>query len=153
MQKNQTSISIDSSTLLFQECYKGRFFNILHWPQLDDLWEKVKRQPNGWYIYFVGENLPTAPANHETLHQFIQEIDQLLRQEHDYDYCGIVYADNKEIPAMIKIFDPNNLGAVCGSSGSVVLPRWLLTRIPPETLVDDTQIPANRKRWWRKLFP
>ena len=53
---------------------------------------------------------------------------------------------------MIKIFDPNNLGAVCGSSGSVVPPRWLLTRIPPETIIDNAPTPANRKRWWQRLF-
>jgi len=53
---------------------------------------------------------------------------------------------------MIKIFDPNNLGAVCGSSGTVVPPRWLLTRIPPATIVDEAITPLNRKRWWQRLF-
>lgn len=141
------------TTLSFQQYYKGRFINMLRWSDTSQLWEGVKAQPNGWYIYFVGESLPTAPVEAEILNQFIQKIDQLLRKEHDYDYCGIVYADNKKTPAMIKIFDPNNLGAVCGSSGTVVHPRWLLTRIPPEAIIDDTPTPANRKRWWQRLFP
>jgi hypothetical protein len=51
---------------------------------------------------------------------------------------------------MIKIFDPNNLGMVCGTSNTPVPPRWLLTRIPPEAILDDA--PLNRKRWWQKLF-
>jgi len=94
--------------------------------------------------------VPTAPVDATELNRFIEEVDQLLRKEHDYDYCGIVYAD--ETPTMIKIFDPNNLGAVCGSSGTVVPPRWLLTRIQPEAIVDDAPTPANRKRWWQGLF-
>jgi len=137
----------------FQQHYKGRFINMLRWHQLDELWDKLKAQPNGWYIYFVGETLPTTPVDAETLNQFIQEIDQLLHQDHNYSYCGIVYADDKETPSMIKIFDPNNLGAACGSSSSVIPPRWLLTRIPPEAIMDDAPTPANRKRWWHKLFP
>ncbi len=136
----------------FQEHFQGRFSNMLRWPQLDQLWDKVYEQPNDWYIYFVGELVPTAPVEAVELKQFIQEVDKLLHKEHDYDYCGIVYADNKEKPTMIKIFDPNNLGAVCGSSGSVVPPRWLLTRIPPETIIDNAPTPANRKRWWQRLF-
>jgi hypothetical protein len=136
----------------FQQHYTGRFVNMLRWHQLDELWDRVKTQSSGWYIYFVGETVPTTPVDTAALKQFIQEIDKLLRKEHDYDYCGIVYADDKETPSMIKIFDPNNLGAVCGSSGSKVHPRWLLTRIPPEAIVDDAPTPANRKRWWQRLF-
>ena len=138
--------------LSFQEHYKGRFINMLRWHQLNDLWKQVKAQPDGWYIYFVGETVPTMPVETIQLNQFIAEIDQLLRKEHDFDYCGIVYADDKETPAMIKIFDPNNLGMVCGSSDTPVPPRWLLTRIPPEAIVDNAPTPLNRKRWWQKLF-
>jgi hypothetical protein len=138
--------------LSFQEHYKGRFINMLRWHHLDELWEQVKAQPEGWYIYFVGEPLPTEPVDVARLNQFIEEIDQLLRKEHDYNYCGIVYADDKNTPTMIKIFDPNNLGMVCGTSDTPVPPRWLLTRIPPEAILDDAPTPLNRKRWWQKLF-
>ncbi len=132
----------------FQAHYRGRFINMLRWPQLSNLWEKVKEQPNGWYIYLVGEPVPTAPVEVASLNQFIQEVDKLLRKEHNYDYCGIVYADDKDNPSMIKVFDPNNLGAVCGSSGTVVPPRWILTRIPPEPIIDEAPLPKNRQRWW-----
>ena len=143
---------MNSTTILFQQHYTGRFINMLRWHQLEDLWETIKAQPHGWYIYFVGEPVPTTPVQHIELRQFIQEVDQLLRQEHDYDYCGIVYADDKETPAMIKIYDPHNLGAVCGSSGTTIPPRWLLTRIPPESIIDNAPTPNNRKRWWQQLF-
>ena len=138
--------------MTFQQHYQGRFTNMLRWPQLDQLWERIKAQPNGWYIYFIGESVPTAPVDATALNKFIQEVNQLLHKEHDFDYCGIVYADDRETPAMVKIFDPNNLGATCGSSGTVVPPRWLLTRIPPQPIVDNMPTPANRKRWWQRVF-
>ncbi|RKZ75897.1 MAG: hypothetical protein DRQ57_05935 [Gammaproteobacteria bacterium] len=93
---------MNPTTTSFQQHYKGSFTNMLRWHQLDKLWENVKVQANGWYIYFVGETLPSAPVEATALVQFIQEIDKLLRSEHDYDYCGIVYADDKENPSMIK---------------------------------------------------
>ena len=135
-----------------QQYYQGRFFNLLRWPQLDNLWQTVKAQPHGWYVYFIGEAVPTAPVAAEQLTQFIEEIDKLLREEHDYDYCGIVYVDNKENPTLIKIFDPNHLGASCGSSGTTILPRWLLSRIQPCAIRDNAPLPANRKRWWQRLW-
>lgn len=137
----------------FRQYFKGMFSGILQWQQLDELWDTVRTKPTGWYIYLVDETIPQMPADTSTLQQFIVDTDALLRQEHDYDYCGIVYVDNKAEPNMIKIFDPNNLGAVCGSSGSVVLPRWILTRIPPESLVDKPTEQMGYKRWWNTLLP
>jgi hypothetical protein len=150
--KPQDVTTMSVSTLSFYKHYQGKFINLLRWAQLDEVWEKVSAQPEGWYIYFVNDTVPTVPVTANQLTRFIEEIDQLLRQEHDYDYCGIVYVDDKEDPKMIKIFDPNNLGAVCGSSGTVVLPRWLLTRLPPQVITDEAPVPANRRRWWQQLF-
>ena len=136
----------------FQQQYRGRFIGILRWPQLDELWERVKASPEGWYIYFIGEAVPTSPVKIEMLYQFIDEVDKLLHRDHHHDYCGIVYADDKENPALIKIFDPNNLGATCGSSGKIVPPRWVLSRLAPQLIADDAPVPASRKRWWQNLF-
>ncbi len=130
----------------FQQLYNGRLVNMLRWHHLDELWDKVKQtQPDGWYVYLIGEAVPTTPVDATGLDQFIQEVDTFLHQRHDHDYCGIVYADDRNNPSMIKIFDPTHLGAVCGSSATKILPRWLLTRIPPEVIVDDP--PAQN--WWR----
>ena len=144
---NETSIPT------FIQHYHGRFHGILRWHQLDALWARVKSQPEGWYIYFVGGIVPDHVANMETVTLFIQELDELLRQDHDHDYCGIVYADDLQHPQMIKIFDPHHLGFSCGSSGKPVFPRWILTRILPELLEENAPIPANRKRWWQRFFP
>lgn len=137
----------------FHSHYRGRFYGILQWSQLDKLWEQVTQQPSGWYIYFVGGIVPDHLATPETLVLFIQELDQLLRADHHHDYCGIVYADDLQQPQMIKIFDPNHLGASCGMSGKTIFPRWILTQIPPQLLEEKAPIPANRQRWWQRFFP
>jgi hypothetical protein len=137
----------------FYSHYRGRFYGVLQWTQLDKLWGQVTQQPEGWYIYFVGGSVPDHVATAETVILFIQELDQLLRVDHRYDYCGIVYADDMQHPKMIKIFDPNHLGASCGASGQAIFPRWILTRIPPKLLEEKAPIPANRQRWWQRFFP
>jgi len=146
-----TAVSIPKT--LFQQRYHGRFLGILSWQQLDELWDRVRAHPEGWYIYFIGETLPTIPVSVDVLHQFLQEIDKLLHAEHDHDYCGIVYADDCDNPTLIKIFDPHHLGVSCGIGQTVILPRWLLSQIPPEMMADHTPIPPQRQHWWQKLFP
>ncbi|MBE9562192.1 MAG: hypothetical protein IMF12_04940 [Proteobacteria bacterium] len=130
---------------LFQKYYKGNFTSALRWHQLDELWEKVIVRPDDWYIYHIGEKPPNEPVNEKTLQQFIQKVDQILHKEHKHDYCGIVYSDNKETPAMIKIFDPKNLGVVCGIGKTIIHPRWLLTRIHPEAIEIENK--TKYKRW------
>ncbi len=137
---------------LFQRQYNGRFISALHWPQLDALWATLGTQSEGWYVYFIGEALPQAPLSSQALQHFIGEINTLLHTDHEHDYCGIVYADSLEQPSMIKIYDPNNLGASCGASGRRIHPRWLLSRAAPELIEDEVPTPANRKRWWQRVF-
>ena len=136
----------------FHAALTGPFSGIVSWAQLTELWATVRACPEGWYIYAIGEPVPTGIADPEALIRFTEEIDTLLRREHREDYCGIVYADDKAQPSFIKIFDPHNLGSSCGSSGVKTLPGWLLTRMPPETLADPRPLPESRKRWWRGLF-
>ena len=136
----------------YQRHFKGSFTSALRWPQLDSLWEAVKQQPDGWYIYFVGKELPQTQVDKDSLLRFITEIDALLHKDHKHDYCGIVYSDDFDSPKMIKIFDPKNLGSSCGSSGQIVPPRWVLSKIPPDEIEDDAPIPMNRQRWWQNIW-
>lgn len=148
-QKSASTAGIDP----FLEAFKGSFTSALRWHQLDDLWEQIEANAQGWYIYAVGEQLPEAPASVDELRHFIDQVDQLLRRDHDEDYCGIVYSDNPKQPGMVKIYDPHNLGVTCGFSDNPPLPGWVLTRIPPIDLAAEQHIVAkNRKRWWRRLF-
>lgn len=137
----------------FLERFKGSFYGVLKWEQLDALWENVRRQPEGqWFVYQVGELPPESPATRDTLGNFLTHIDHLLRSEHKEDYCGIVYADDLQEPAFIKIFDPNNLGVSCGFSEQPPLPGWVLSKIPPMDLPHAFPPPQNRRRWWQRLF-
>ena len=126
---------------------------MLRWPQLDELWKTLQAQSSKeWFIYAVGEEPPQQPVSHEQLNAFIKEIDKLLHDEHQEDYCGIVYADDRQDPGFIKIYDPNNLGVSCGFSDNPPLPGWVLSLIPPVDLPAAFPPPGNRRRWWQKLF-
>ena len=137
----------------FVEAFRGRFVGIIEWNQLDDFWSTLNNQADkGWYIYAIGEAVPTDTSSVEESRKFISEIDTLLRKEHEEDYCGIVYTDDKSDPRFIKIFDPNNLGVVCGFSDNPPLPGWIMSTIPPADLNDDSILPGNRRRWWQKIW-
>ena len=137
----------------FVKAYRGSFTSMLRWPQLDEFWELLKQQAtDDWYIYAVGEEPPETPVEKAKLLEFITEIDALLHKEHDEDYCGIVYADNKTNPTFIKIYDPNNLGVSCGFSDNPPMPGWILSLIKPVELEAALNPPNNRRRWWKKLF-
>jgi len=136
----------------YMAAFRGSFTSALRWHHLDDLWERLRASPEGWYVYAVGEAPPAETASAEAFLTFLTEIDRLLRAEHDEDYCGIVYADDLQEPSMVKIYDPNNLGVVCGYSENPPLPGWVLSRIPPVDLEAERPPPNNRRRWWQKLF-
>lgn len=136
----------------FVECMGGTFRGMLQWADLDALWARVRSDPQGWYVSLVGTEPAQQTISPDALDTFITEVDGLLRREHDYHYCGIVYADDPEQPALIKIFDPHNLGHSCGSSGMRIPPRWVLSRMPPLLIVDEAPLPNSRRRWWQKLF-
>lgn len=138
---------------LFLQAFRGSFTSALRWHHLDALWERLReRAGDGWYIYAVGEPPPQTPAVAQQVLCFLEEIDRLLRTEHKEDYCGIVYADDLQHPQFIKIYDPHNLGVVCGYSDNPPLPGWLLTIIPPCDLNASQNLAKNRQRWWRNLF-
>ena len=137
----------------FLAAFRGSFYGVLRWPQLDELWQRLRADAaSGWYIYAVGETPPETPATPEQLNRFIEEVDVLLRREHEEDYCGIVYTDSFDEPSYIKIFDPNNLGVSCGFSDNPPKPGWVLSKLRPADLEADMPLPGNRRRWWQRLF-
>ena len=136
----------------YLRAYGGRLVGALRWGHLERLWERVLAEPRGWYVYAVGEPPPVEVASPEHLAEFVGAVDRLLRQEHDEDYCGIVYADDMDAPSFVKIYDPSNLGAVCGTTGVPTLPGWTLSRARPVDLASAFPPPGNRYRWWRRLW-
>ena len=137
----------------FRAAFKDSFTGVLRWEQLDELWQRLRDDAAGdWYIYAVGEVPPSETVSETELLRFIEEIDALLRKEHDEDYCGIVYVDDKSAPSFVKIFDPHNLGVSCGYSDNPPLPGWILSKLPPADLQAPMPQPGNRRRWWQRLF-
>ena len=137
---------------VFIEKFKGSFTSALRWNDLDTLFETLASSPDAWYLYAIGEQPPIETVKDQKFLEFLAEINQLLRAEHDEDYCGIVYADNLSSPSMVKIYDPNNLGVSCGYSDNPPLPGWVLSKLKPINLEMQQVLPKNRQRWWRKLF-
>ena len=137
----------------FLRAFRGRFVGVLQWDQLAALWRRVaERADIGWYVYAVGEEPPHKPVSPQELVRFMSELDALLRRDHEHDYCGIVYTDSTTTPGFVKVFDPHNLGSVCGSIGHPVLPGWILSTLLPCDLPAALPPPANRRRWWQRLF-
>ena len=136
----------------FQQAFRGSFYGVLRWHQLDELWDTLRRDADGaWYIYAVGTEPPIEPTPADKLVDFIAEVDVLLRREHEEDYCGIVYTDSFEQPTFVKIFDPNNLGVSCGFSDNPPLPGWVLSKLAPTDLHAPI-LANNRRRWWQRLL-
>jgi len=138
---------------VYLKAFRGSFTSTMRWQDLDDFWQSLKMQADdNWYIYAVGEVPPEDTVTKQQLITFIDKIDDLLHKEHDEDYCGIVYVDNKASPEFVKIFDPNNLGVSCGYSENPPLPGWILSKIQPIELELALNPPKNRQRWWQQIF-
>ena len=131
----------------FHARLKGTFAGMLQWQQLDALWARVKS--GTWYFYQLGEELPTAALNGDELALRIDALDALLRHDHDYNYCGIVYADNAEQPSLIKVYDPNHMGSSCSGNAAPSPPGWILSTTPPALIETHVPTPNNRRRLWQ----
>ena len=137
----------------FLEKYHGTLRGVMKWENLDQLWDVIREKKSaGWFIYAPGHEIPEKIANANEVEHFITQIDELLHREHHEDYCGIVYADDLDAPSLVKIYDPNNLGASCGSSKNKPLPGWIMSTSKPADLQHDMLLPGNRKRWWQRLW-
>ena len=140
-------MSDSAATAAFHARLKGTFAGILQWQQLDELWARVK--PGLWYFYQLGEALPAAALSGDELTRRIDALNELLHREHDYHYCGIVYADDVENPTLIKVYDPNNMGSSCSRDATPSPPGWILSTEPPVLIETHAPTPNNRKRWWQ----
>jgi len=136
----------------FLEHFRGNFSSLLSWEDLDKLWQTLRQQPEGWYLYAVGEPAAREIASSSDTLKFIDAIDALLHRDHHEDYCGIVYADDTTRPMLIKIYDPQNLGVSCGFSTNPPMPGWIMSRLPPAQIEDRRPLPESRRRWWRSLW-
>lgn len=138
----------------FYIAYRGAFTSLLKWPDLDEFWKVLLEQDDkGWYIFTTAEVPPDQPAGAEELRVFINWLDKHLHDAHDEDYCGIVYTDSKTEPTYIKVYDPNNLGVVCGIGREPIFPGWIISLLPPKALNNLPPLESESRPWWRKILP
>lgn len=133
----------------FRARLTGTFHGILQWQQLDALWDRVKG--GQWFFHQTGEAVPETPLAGDALADRIDALNTLLRHDHAYDYCGIVYVDDVEKPTLVKVYDPNNLGSSCSHGSEPIPPLWILSTVPPVAIASQLPAPANRRRWWQLL--
>ncbi len=131
--------------------YTGRMSGVLRWEQLDTLWQQLDAG-DGWYLYEIGRALPVKTLTASQLQQSISDIDQFLREQHDSNYCGVVYVDDFKSPELLKLYHPRKMGASCGSSGSTVLPKWTLSRHPPVDLLEWSLKKDEKPSWWKHML-
>ncbi|MBW5290355.1 MAG: hypothetical protein Rsou_0922 [Candidatus Ruthia sp. Asou_11_S2] len=114
------------------ERLKSRFIGIMQWG--DDchaLFDKLNSNPSDWYLYDTLKVAPKAVVNASEFIDTLSDIKKVIKSEHQERYCGIVYTNDLDNPDFVKIFHPNNLGKVCGSSENPPIPRWLLSKDRP----------------------
>ncbi len=139
-----------TETHSFKKACAGRFISIMSWDELAQFWERLKaRSAQDWYIYATDNAPPNTTVDSRAFCDFVNEIDTLLRAQHEEDYCSIVFVDSMSAPSILKIYDPNNLGVVCGYSDNPPLPGWILSRLPPAEIIQATARPTP---FWRKLL-
>lgn len=135
----------------FLSSYIGQMSGVLRWEQLDTIWTNLDAG-DGWYLYEIGTPLPEQFIDAPQLHDAIRDIDAFLHQQHDSNYCGVVYADKFASPSLLKIYHPRKMGASCGSSSSTVLPKWTLSRQPPVDLLEWVVKKDQKPAWWKHML-
>ncbi len=153
---NQEITSTENTSLEksnFKELFKGKFYGVLRWHQLEHIWDVVKsKKDQGWYVYEINKNIPSELTIEDALVTEIDLIDKHLRKEHDEEYCGIVYADDLDTPEFIKVFDPKSLGTSCSIAKTPPLPKWIISKVKPEELTVKKEESNKPKRWLGNLF-
>ncbi|MEE9447347.1 MAG: hypothetical protein V3V09_05260 [Arenicellales bacterium] len=144
-------MTVAKQNLVFLSLYQSRMHGVLRWPQWDAIWQNLNAD-DGWYLYEIGAELPGATLNEAELKSQLIDIDQFLREEHDADYCGVVYTDDLNDPSLLKIYHPRKMGASCGSSGSTVLPKWTLSKTSPIDLVAWLLEKDDKPAWWKQML-
>ncbi|MDH5228978.1 MAG: hypothetical protein OEY38_02860 [Gammaproteobacteria bacterium] len=133
----------------FLKAFQGKFIGILSWQQWDEFRQQLINTASAdWYIHRVGEPIPEHTISEIQFIHFLEQIDRLFHEKHQARVFGLVYTDDLQQPTLIKLYHPKNLGATCGSSGSRVLPGWVLSHLKPVDL-SVLVVEEKRKPWWK----
>ncbi len=114
--------------------YCGAFSGVLKWQDMEGLWLSLKAAPENWYVFDPAAAAPATPLSSSEFITFLDEAEVLINQRRDRSSCGSVYVDAMDEPTYIKIFDPLKMGTSCGGSHDPIMPRWIISRMVPDTL-------------------
>ncbi len=114
--------------------FQGQFFGVLRWNDMETLWQSLHASPENWYVYPVSDAAPDAFAGKQDFAQFLDAAEAVINKRRDRPSCGSIYVDDMREPAYIKIFDPEKMGTSCSCSSDPVLPRWIVSRMKPDSL-------------------
>ncbi len=127
----------------FWQAYQGSFSGLMNWQRVEEFFDALAENTEGWYVFQMDGPLPEAPLNAAEFKTRLAEMRDLTLTYRDASHCFSLFADHQTDPQFIKVFDPGNLGASCGSSGSRIYPRWTVSRIKPDAPVPVAEEPAN----------
>ena len=112
--------------------YLGHSTGLLTWPDIDTFWETLARNPSGWFVYDLSSTPPKTPLPEAGFPRFLDTAKTLVNTRRELSHSGAVYTNNRATPTLVKIFDPSNMGTSCGGGHALVLPRYILSKIPPD---------------------
>ncbi len=139
----------------YEALYGGHLKGLLQWRQFDDLWARLREEPEGWFVRdFSDRSIPEHPTPAAEFLAFLDEAEAFLRRRHREDYCGFIYLDDTGNPTFIKVFDPRKMGSSCSCSTEPVPPRWTISRTRPVLAADlaPPQEKEERKGILARLF-
>lgn len=116
----------------FWQAYQGSFSGLMQWQQVTEFFDALAENADNWFVFQIDAPLPEAPLTAAEFKTRLTEMRNLTLAYRDASHCFSLFTDNVTDPQFVKVFDPGNLGASCGSSGSRTYPRWTLSRIKPD---------------------
>ena len=132
--------------------FQGRFIGIMQWDDCHALLQKLIEHPNDWYLYDTLNQVPKNQVDADEFVKTLKTIKEILTDEHQERYCGIVYTNDLENPSFVKIFHPKNIGKSCGSSEHPPIPQWLLSKTKPIDVVEKFGLPKEKRGFISKFL-
>ncbi len=133
----------------YWRAFMGRFYGLLKWQDVDEFWDIVAAS-DGWYAFDLQDDLPNEPLPNGALKAVLETVKTLVNSRRDMSISGAIYADDLTAPRFIKIYDPSHMGSACNTSTARTMPRWILSKLPPDPL-PATRAPEN-KGFLQRIF-
>ncbi len=118
----------------FWRHFRGRAIGILRWDDLDAFWSEIEISGGEWYVFDPGKDAPDAPVPEVGWKTAVKAARTLVNERRDMPVSGAVYVDDREAPTIIRIFDPRHMGSSCSHSGAPIMPRFIFSRLRPDSL-------------------